>query len=102
MRARYSAAGVTSKRQKEAIEELVAEELKKQSEGSARRLLKLMCVSLNKQFGFGQQRLLRLAQEINELSASHAQDEVFWHHVDKTLNQIGMEFLPEDYEEFDR
>ena len=92
MRARYSAAGVTSKRQKEAIEELVAEELKKQSEGSARRLLKLMCVSLNKQ----------LAQEINELSASHAQDEVFWHHVDKTLNQIGMDFLPEDYEEFDR
>ena len=102
MIARYKASGITSKEQKEAIRSLVAEELKKQQEDSTRRLLKLVCISLHKEFGFGKDRLKRLGTTVNRLTAEHESDEAYWAHVDKALQQIGITFAREDYEVMDR
>ena len=69
MKARYKASGITSKQQKEAIRNLIDEELKRQRECSTRRLLKLVCISLHKEFGFGKVRLHRLGRMVNQLTA---------------------------------
>ncbi len=87
-----------NKKQKAAIREAVAEEIRKQGEDSVRRVFKLMCVSLNDDFGFGAGRLARVIDRINTLSREHDNDEVFWEHIDKRLAQMGANFQPEDYE----
>lgn len=102
MKARYKASGITSKQQKEAIRNLVDEELKRQRESSTRRLLKLVCVALHEEFGFGKDRLYRLGRMVNQLTAEHEHDEIYWTHVDNALRQIGISFDPEDYEVTDR
>ena len=61
-----------------------------------RRFFKLMCVSLNEDFGFGEKRLMRLITRISKVSAEHANDEVFWTHVDRRIEQLGLEFSKED------
>ena len=91
-----------NKKQKAAIRDAVAEEHRKQGEAGIRRMMKLMCVSLNEDFGFGAGRLSRVIECISELSAQHDHDEVYWEHVDKRLAQIGIPFDPEDYEFMER
>lgn len=102
MKARYKASGITNKQQKEAIRNLVAEELERQRNSSTRRLLKLVCLSLHKEFGFGKDRLYRLGRVVNKLTAEHEDDEIYWTHVDNALEQIGISFEPEDYQVTDR
>lgn len=56
-----------------------------------RRLLKLCCVALNKDFGFGKDRLARFVGSVSD--NTDPKDEVYWWHVDKLLiDQIGIEF----------
>ena len=102
MKARYKASGITSKQQKEAIRNLVADELKRQRETGTRRMFKLICLSLNKEFGFGKDRLRRLGAMVNRLTAEHENDEIYWTHVDGALEQIGLKFENEEYDITDR
>ena len=54
-----------------------------------RRLLKLACVTLRLEFGFGKDRLGRFLMKMNGLMG----DELLWWHVVKLLiDQIGLEF----------
>lgn len=92
--------GVTNK-QKKVVAEFLKEEQQKQNKGAVRRLFKLMCVSLNDDFGFGAERLGRLINKIQMLSEEHATDEVFWEHVDKRLGQMAVPFEHEDYNEME-
>lgn len=91
-----------NKKQKAAIRDAVAEEMRKQGQDSIRKMFKLMCISLNEDFGFGAGRLLRVIECISELSEKYEHDEVYWEHVDKRLAQIGIPFDPEDYEQMER
>ena len=75
MKSRFKPTGITTKQQKEAIRNLVSEELNRQRESSTRRLLKLVCISLHKEFGFGKERLHRLGRMVNEITAEHYQRE---------------------------
>lgn len=101
MRARIKPTyGVTNK-QKKVVAEFLKEEQEKKSKDVVRRVFKLMCVSLNDDFGFGAERLGRLIAKINDLSVEHETDEVFWEHVDKRLDQMGVPFEHEDYDEME-
>lgn len=91
-----------NKKQKAAIRDAVAEEMRKQGKDSIRRLFKLMCVSWNDVEGYGKIRCMRMIDRINTLSEEHENDEVFWEHVDKRLAQMGIQFEPEDYEQMER
>ena len=102
MKARLKPANRLTNAQKQAVNEYTAEELKRQGADAMRRLFKLMCVSLNEKFGFGAGRCSRLIADISELAEKHAKDEVFWTHVDQVMQQMGMKFVPENYEEMDR
>ena len=99
MRARLRASGITSKDRKRAIRELVTDEHNKQGEGTARRLIKLLCVAMHEQYRFAGKRGRRVIDRINVLGDEHKHDPVFWAHVDRLLKQIGYDFPDENYDE---
>ncbi len=98
MRARLNASAITSKQKKDAIRQLVNEELKKGQKDNTRRIMKMFCVSLNEEFGFGHDRLMRLVGKVVAMIHEHSDDEIFWAKVDRLLNQIGMGFEDEEDE----
>lgn len=77
------------------------EYLAKNREGYTRRIIKLMCIALNDNFGFGKDRLAKLVLNINDTSAEHGSNPVFWEKVDKRIEQIGLPFEPENYKELE-
>lgn len=91
-----------TKKQKAAIRETVAEELRRQEQDNIRRIFKLLCASLHEEYGFGKIRCMRIIDRINKTAAAHAQDEVYWHHIDTLMEQLGIAFVKEDYEQVDR
>ena len=102
MRARMKPANILSKDQKTAIHEYAKEAFTKQAQDNVRRLFKLMCLSLHEEFGFGKDRCTRLIGRINDLAEEHEHDEVYWHHVDSVMKDIGVDFAKENYDEVDR
>lgn len=83
------------------IKEEVKAEYDRQGQDLSRRHIKLFCVALNEEFGFGKDRLLRLVQKYGDLSAERKDDEIFWSHIDRYLERIGLDFPKEDYEVMD-
>jgi hypothetical protein len=98
MNARVNPANKITKKQKKVLTEYIQDEIRKEHAGAARRLFKLMCVCLNDDFGFGAARLSKLISKISELSQEHEKDEVFWTHMDRRLEQMGVPFAKENYE----
>ena len=89
-------------KQKAAIREEVAQELQRQEQGNVRRIFKLLCASLHEEYGFGKTRCMRIIDRITKTAAEHEQDEVYWHHIDTLMEQLGIAFEREDYEMVDR
>ena len=83
------------------IKEEVRTEYDRQGQDLARRHIKLMCVALNEHFGFGKNRLMKLIQAYGDLGEERKEDEVFWSHIDRYIEQIGLDFPKEDYEIMD-
>ena len=81
----------------EVAKQRVAEWLKKNEEDIVRRKLKVVCIALNDEFGFGGKRLARLIFAINKLSKEWDDNPVFWTQVDRRLEQMGLPFPKEDY-----
>ena len=98
MKARISLPGRASKKQQEVAKRLVKEQFRSEAEGHTRRLLKIVCIALNETEGFGKQRLGRFLDVVTQISNEHMDDEVFWTHADKRIEQIGLPFKTEDYE----
>ena len=91
-----------NKKQMTAIKSYVGEELAKQEKDRTRRMIKLFCVALHQEFGFGLQRCLKGLEKFNEFGGEREQDEVFWTHIDRVIEQIGLTFPKEDYEDMDK
>ena len=83
------------------IKEEVRTEYDRQGQDLARRHIKLMCVALNEHFGFGKNRLMKLIQAYGDLGEERKEDEIFWYHIDRYLERIGLDFPKEDYEIMD-
>lgn len=65
-----------------------------------RRMLKLACIALHEEYGFGRERLYKLVERIAEISNSRMDDPVYWQHIDKLLiDTLKMDWDAEDYEE---
>ena len=97
MRARIKPIHSVSKRQQAAVHEYVQQELRTQQVGSARRVFKLFCVALNEEYGFGKFRLSKVLSKVTSVCEEKNNDPIFWTHVDKVIEQIGLEFIKEDY-----
>lgn len=91
-----------TRKQKTAIRQGVADEFRRQGESNIRRVFKLLCASLNDEYGFGKIRCMRIINRINKTAKEHENDEVYWYHIDQKMKQMGIEFEDEDYSKVDR
>lgn len=99
MKARIKPVYSVNKKQKEAVKEYIQEEMKVQQAGVTRRVFKLWCASLNKTYGLGKGRLSVVLGDVSKLCEEKENDPVFWAHIDKlVIEQIGLDFIREDYE----
>ena len=98
MRARIKPVHFVNKKQKAAVNEYVKEELRVQQAGSVRRVFKLFCVALHDEYGFGKGRLTNVLGKVTTVCEEKRNDPVFWTHVDRAIEQIGLEFQKEDYD----
>ena len=89
-------------KQKAAIREGVAAELRKQGQDNIRRIFKLLCATLHEEEGYGKVKCSRIIGRIGKLAKEHEHDEVFWYHIDALMEQMGMAFEREDYDKVDR
>ncbi len=101
MNARIKLQHKISNKQKADIREYCANEMREQQKEHTRRSIKIFCVALHQTFGFGKDRIAKTLEAINQLSAERDKDEVFWTHIDRTLEQLGLKFNQENYEEMD-
>jgi hypothetical protein len=79
----------------------VKAEYDRKGQDLTRRHIKLFCIALNENFGFGKDRLIKLVQAYGDLGAERQDDEIFWTHIDRKLEQMGLDFPKEDYEAMD-
>ncbi len=96
MRARLKPSAITTRAQKKAISDVLEAETERRYKLVMRRFFKLMCITYNDEFGHGKRRLMRAINRISTLAAEHANDEVYWTHVDRRIEQLGLEFSKED------
>lgn len=103
MKARISINNKLSNNEKRTIQEYVSREREHQSKELTRRIIKITCIALNREFGFGAKRLTRLVDAITTTAADNKQDELYWYHVDQIIkDELGLEFELEDYDKLDR
>lgn len=98
MKARINPIHRVTQKQKDAVKEYLKHEIRTQQIGSTRRVFKLFCVALHEEYGFGKDRLSNVLGKVSTLCEEKRDDPVFWTHVDKVMEQIGLEFIKEDYE----
>ena len=96
-----------SKKDRKDIEKFIYDNsvdyIKQENRNCIRRTFKLMAVSLNEKYGFGKKRLLNLFNGCGaEANARRNQDPIFWAHIDKkVIDELGLEFEKEKYDELD-
>ena len=98
MKARVPARQKLSKQMQASIQELVTKEREEQSKKLIEQILKVSLINLNRNFGFGQQRLIKFLDTVTEMFREHMHDELYWYHADKILKEelkIDMEGLNE-------
>ena len=62
--------------------------------------MKIIFVTLNKEFSFGHDRLFRLLKEAEKLMIENQGNEILWDKIDELLiDRLGLPFDREDYEE---
>ena len=96
-----------SNRQQKEIQEYINNRVKQicdeDAEGLIRRCYKTFAVALHTKYGFGKKRLLELMGELSDISKLRNTDEVFWKHIDDIIvNEIGLAFNREKYDELDK
>ena len=82
----------------DSIKEIVSKEREKQGKELIEQILKVSLINLNRNFGFGQQRLIKFLDTVTDMFEEHREDELYWYHVDKILKEelkIEMEGLNE-------
>ena len=101
MKARLSLSGKISNSQMKVLREFCDQRFRNDAQDHTRRLLKIACIALNERYGFGVERCGGFLEEVTKISEEHMTDEVFWTHADKRLEQMGLPFLPEDYDKIE-
>lgn len=71
--------------------------LKNYTEGIADRTLKMICITLVNEFGFGQDRLAKLLSKTSELGEELAENPYLWVRIDEQL--IDKRKLPFEHED---
>ena len=94
---RVKARILPSKKERKYIEKaatmVAKKKLQEQQHGFTRRFYKLICYTLNREFGFGKGRLMKIINSINRTLTEHRDDVMFWIHLDRVvIDELGVEF----------
>ena len=87
---------------KEAVKQAVAKEMddrKLEQNRVITRTVKMACVILNQDFGFGGKRLEKFLDELLKASNAVFEKPENWYHVDEKLYALGLDFEEEDIDE---
>lgn len=87
MRARIPAKQRLTKQMQNAVMELAEEKREEISKQLIEQIVKVAVINLNRNFGFGQQRLIKFIDTVTEMFEEHREDELYWYHVDKILKE---------------
>ena len=87
MKARIPAKQRLLKQMQDSIKEIVRKEREKQSKELIEQILKVSLINLNRNLGFGQQRLIKFIDTVTDMFEEHREDELYWYHVDKILKE---------------
>ena len=101
MRARVKPVHAVTNKQKAAVKEYLRQEIRQQHAGTTRRIFKLFCVALHEEYGFGKGRLSNVLGKVTAVCQEKDNDPVFWTHMDRAIEQIGLDFPKEDYNALD-
>ncbi len=72
------------------------EYLKIERESTMRRFFKLMCYTLNREYGFGAGRLQVVISSVENLCEEHEIDPIFWQHLDRVvIDELKIKFQRE-------
>ena len=100
MKARVPLKSKLDKRIQKHMIALAEEELSKKQYGFRRRMFKAFCYCLNRDYGFGKQRLDFLIASVNKLMDEVLTDDCFWEHLDKVvIDEMKLEFEREEVNE---
>ena len=100
MKARIPLKSKLDKRIQKDMIALAEEELSKKQYGFTRRMFKAFCYCLNRDYGFGKQRLDFLIASVNKLMDEVLTDDCFWEHLDKVvIDEMKLEFEREEVNE---
>lgn len=79
---------------------LADEAFTKQQFGYARRIFKAFCYCLNRDYGFGKQRLNFLIKSVDDIMNEVLTDDCFWEHLDRVvIDELKIEFEREEVNE---
>lgn len=87
---------------KEAVRQAVKAEMddrKAEQNRAITRTVKMICVILNQDFGFGHKRLGRLLDELLKAGDMVFEKPENWYHIDEKLKALGFDFDSEDLDE---
>lgn len=86
--------------EKKACKRYIYEEIQKGQNEALMRFLKVNCMILHDDFGFGQQRLAKFIELISKVMGENKGNEIFWDKVDEiVIDNLRLPFEREDYEE---
>lgn len=83
MNARIPAKQRLSKQMQNSIKEIVNKEREEQSKELIEQIMKVSLINLNRNFGFGKQRLMQFLDTVTKMFEEHKDDKLYWYHVDK-------------------
>ncbi|MCO7136140.1 hypothetical protein NIF40_01165 [[Clostridium] leptum] len=103
MKARIPARHKVSNKQYKALTEIAKKEVQKKEVEQVRRIFKLFAWALhnNESDPWGKVRIGRLIADVGRLCSEKDQDPVFWQHLDKCMQQIGLDFELENYDKME-
>ncbi len=87
MKARIPAKQILTKQMQKAAMELAEEKREEIAKELIVQIVKVAAINLNRNFGFGHQRLIRFIETVTEMFEEHREDELYWYHVDKILKE---------------
>lgn len=100
MKARVPLKSKLDKRIQKDMIALAEEELSKKQYGFTRRMFKAFCYCLNRDYGFGKQRLNFLIKSVDDIMNEVLTDDCFWEHLDRVvIDELKIEFEREEVNE---
>lgn len=87
-----------TKRQQAIVEQAYEQKAFDETARTIRRYMKISMIVLNREFGFGKERLDKFIEGVQSISMLSEDDEEYWMHIDMRLDQLKIRFEQEQEE----